>query len=96
VPGLTPAQSSGGGKKQTTESDNPKAVFVNAALGMSWQLAVVVLLPIIGGYELDQHTKTSPLFTLVGFIVAGIAACLIVWKTLIQYTPHDPKNGGKT
>ncbi len=46
---------------------------------MSWRLAVVVLVPIIGGFKLDQHLHMTPLLTITGFLLAmaGMAIVLI-------------------
>ena len=57
---------------------NPSSVFIGAALDMSWRLAIVVLVPIIGGFELDRRLQTTPLLTIVGFLLAmvGMAAVL--------------------
>lgn len=54
------------------------ATFMMAALDMSWRLAIVVLVPIIGGYEIDRHAGTAPALTIIGFLVAmaGLAAVM--------------------
>ncbi len=52
------------------------------ALDMSWRLAAVVLVPIIGGYELDSHFGTTPLITVCGFVIAMVGAGLVMWRTM--------------
>lgn len=52
------------------------------ALDMSWRLAVVVLVPTIGGFELDQHLHTTPTLTIIGFILAMAGMALVMWQTL--------------
>jgi len=52
------------------------------AIDMSWKLAIVVLVPIIGGYELDKHLKTSPAFIIAGFLLAMAGMALVMWQTL--------------
>lgn len=47
-------------------------MFIAAAISMGWQLAIAVLVPIVGGYELDQHLHTSPTWEITGFVVAGL------------------------
>lgn len=69
----TPVTTSKSEKGETEPSRNlvdPKSAFIGAVLTMSWQLAIVVLLPVIGGYQLDNHLKTSPLWVIVGFVIA--------------------------
>lgn len=58
-----------------------------AVLGMSWQLAVVVLVPIVGGFELDKAFATSPLLLIVGFIIAMVSFTLIVRRQMRMFTP---------
>jgi F0F1-type ATP synthase assembly protein I len=61
---------------------NHSKVFITMALDMSWRLAVVVLVPIIGGFKLDQHFKTTPLLTIIGFVLAMGGFALVIWQTL--------------
>lgn len=44
-------------------------------------MAIAVLVPIIGGFELDSHLGTTPLLTVVGFIIAMIGFGLVIWQT---------------
>lgn len=55
--------------------------FLVMVLDMSWRLAVVVLIPIIGGAELDKHFGTRPLWTLVGVGVAFAASAVVMWRS---------------
>ncbi|MFI5270900.1 MAG: AtpZ/AtpI family protein [Candidatus Saccharimonadales bacterium] len=72
-----------------------KAEFVSATLNMSWQLALVVLIPIIGGFELDKKLNMTPLLTIVGFFIAMIGMGVVVWKQFQLVTPKvTPSNKG--
>ncbi len=64
------------------------------ALDMSWRLALVVLVPIVGGFELDKHLKTAPLLTIVGFIIAMIGMALVLWR-MLQLANNMPVNKGE-
>jgi len=79
-PAKRPETKTEGGSK----AKSPSATFIAAALDMSWRLAVVVLLPLIGGVELDKKLNTSPWFTIVGFLLAMAGAGLVMWQTLQQ------------
>jgi F0F1-type ATP synthase assembly protein I len=73
---------------------NPLAGLLSATLSMSWQLAIVVLVPIIGGYELDKKLHTLPLLTVIGLIVATTGVALVVWRQLqliASLAPPAPK-----
>lgn len=76
---------------------NTQVLFNSAAIGMSWQLAVVVLVPIFGGYKLDEKVNTSPLWTLVGLALAMVGMILVVRRALIEFNaitkvePKEPK-----
>ena len=64
------------------KTTNHGSVFISLALDMSWRLAIVVLVPVIGGFELDQRLKTSPLLTVVGFLLAMGGMAIVLWQTL--------------
>jgi F0F1-type ATP synthase assembly protein I len=61
---------------------NPTSLFIGMALDMSWRLAIVVLVPILGGFKLDQVLDMSPLLTIVGFLIAMVGMGLVCWTTL--------------
>jgi F0F1-type ATP synthase assembly protein I len=75
-------------------SDAARSAFTGAAIGMSWQLALIVLLPILGGYKLDQANHTTPLWTLFGLGI-GLAGSIIVIRNALakmnnfEVTKHD-------
>lgn len=64
-----------------------KQQFMAAALNMSWQLAVVVLLPIVGGFKLDEHFHSLPLWTISGFVLAMLGMAVVVWRQLQLFSP---------
>ena len=72
--------------KQVDRS-SPKREFLVAATNMSWQLAIVVLVPIIGGFELDKKLDTLPALTVVGFFLAMAGMALVVWRQLQLFSP---------
>lgn len=59
--------------------------FVGAALNMSWQLAVVVLVPIFAGVQLDKHFDMVPVWTIAGFVVAVAGFAGVVWKAYVTF-----------
>jgi F0F1-type ATP synthase assembly protein I len=80
-PKPTAAHSSSGGDSSKKEL-SPKSQFIGASLSMSWQLAVVVLVPIIGGYKLDQHFNSSPVWVIIGFLVAMAGFFMVIHRAL--------------
>lgn len=60
----------------------PQSVFTSAAIGMGWQLAIVVLLPIVGGYKLDQKLGLTPWLTLLGLVLALVGSILVIRRAL--------------
>lgn len=77
----TPVQKAGG----ATSSIDPAAynsMFVSMVMNMSWQLAIVVIVPIFGGYMLDQRLHSSPVLVLLGLVIAVIATCGVLWRTV--------------
>jgi len=67
---------------QPTKTNSPSSVFLGMGLDMTWRLALVVLIPVIGGAELDKALKTSPLFVLIGLGLAVVGTIFVLWKTL--------------
>ncbi len=77
--------------EQPAKTDNAKDYkrdFFVAAMNMSWQLAVVVLVPIIGGFELDKKLDTLPALTIAGFFIAMAGMGMVVWRQLQMFSPQ--------
>lgn len=72
----TPTNNSGEGN-----SSSARANFIVLALNMTWQLLIVVLVPVIGGVKLDKTLDSGALWTLVGLAVALIASVLVIART---------------
>lgn len=77
-------------------SKSPSSEFIGAALSMSWQLAIVVLVPIIGGFELDKALNMSPVFFILGFIIAMAGMAAVVWHQVQILTPTTDTDEGKS
>ncbi|HET7673527.1 MAG TPA: hypothetical protein VFK11_03385 [Candidatus Saccharimonadales bacterium] len=63
-----------GGKTQ-------KNTFLIMALDMSWQLAVVVLVPVIGGAKLSKTTGTNA-YLFVGLALAVVGSTAVMWRAM--------------
>ena len=63
-------------------SKGPTQIFVTMALDMSWRLAIVVLLPIVAGFKLDEKFGMTPLLTITGFFLAMAGTGLVMWRTM--------------
>ena len=61
-------------------STNAVAEFFAATWTMSWQLAIVILVPLVGGFELDRKLHTGPALTVVGFVIAMAGVAAVVWR----------------
>lgn len=85
----TPSPTSSAAKSaaKTDGSANYRKDFLVAAANMSWQLAIVVLVPIIGGFELDKKLDTFPALTIVGFVIAMCGMALVVWRQMQLFSP---------
>lgn len=72
------------------------SVFISMALSMTWRLAIVVLVPILGGFYLDQWLNTTPVFTIVGFFLAMIGIALVFWQIMQTANQVEiPKKGAE-
>jgi F0F1-type ATP synthase assembly protein I len=81
-------------KGQSSEGGNNNSLmmFISAVADMSWRMAIVVLAPIIGGYELDKHLKTTPSFTILGFILAMVGTFFVLKQMLKVYGGQSEPN----
>lgn len=59
-----------------------KQKFIAATLNLSWRLALTVLIPLIGGIQLDKKFDSSPSYTITGFMLAVVFGCIAVWQTV--------------
>lgn len=69
-----------GGTSSTQKTSSQQ--FIGMALNMGWQLAVVVLVPIVGGATIDKAANTKPMFTLIGLVLAAVGIATVLWRTL--------------
>ena len=67
-----------GEEKDPVSTVQLRSTFIAAALSMGWQLAVVVVIPIVGGFYLDQHLHQSSIWEIVGFVVALLGFVVVV------------------
>lgn len=81
-----------GKKVSSVESPSPSSLFISMGLDMSWRLAMGVLVPIIGGVELDKLLKTSPWLLLVGLGLSVVFAVLIIRRSVKLANNHPLLN----
>ncbi len=75
-------------------NSGPTKLFMLAVLDLTWQMVVVVLVPIVGGHELDKHFKTTPYITIVGFILAMAGSYVVIKRVFDSYNKQS-LNGTK-
>lgn len=81
--------------KNTDVSNLSSSLFMSSAISMSWQLAVTVLVPLFVGVFIDEHFKTSPLWTLIGLLVGILMGIIVVWKAVMNINQVAGKNNLK-
>lgn len=71
-------------KHVTDQEARPNSIVMGLTLGMSWQLAVTVLVPVVGGHLLDAklHPNGLPVYTLAGLLLALAGMIIVVRRTL--------------
>lgn len=77
-------QSPGSIDGKSAQAKASRSILVAATLDMSWRLAIAVLVPIIGGFELDQHLNTTPALTIIGFLLAMAGLFFILRSTMAK------------
>lgn len=83
------------GGEVSKENKNGRLVFIGAVMDMTWQLAFVVLIPVIGGYKLDVHFKTSPLWLILGCVLAVAGSFAVMRRILGQLNQSFTDPEGK-
>lgn len=81
-PATTPTSIEGGTDTGAQKNNPARQQFVAAVVNMSWQLAVVVLIPVVGGFEIGKalHAPTAGL--LIGLGVALVASIAVMWRVV--------------
>jgi hypothetical protein len=69
-------------KDELKQSANQRSLFVSMALNMSWQLAVVVLVPILAGVKLDKALGSGETYTFVGLGLALVGSIAVMWRAM--------------
>lgn len=80
TPVSTPTPNKGEVKPQNAAA-NQRSVFVGAVLDMSWRLAIVVLVPVLLGAELDKKFNSS-VYVFVGLALAVVGSIAVLWRTM--------------
>ncbi|HEY1835230.1 MAG TPA: AtpZ/AtpI family protein [Candidatus Saccharimonadales bacterium] len=80
VHSVTSEKNKSGG--EFARSGRQRDQFLNMALNMSWQLAIVVLVPILAGVKLDKVFGTGSVYTFVGLGLALIGSIAVMWRTM--------------
>lgn len=84
-------------RKRTTIKNSDPAVdalamysarnmMVTNMMSMGWRLAVMVLLPIFIGVQLDKRFDSAPSLTLAAFFIAIFGAGLLIYRTFNELT----------
>ena len=57
-----------------------RVVFM--ALNMFWQLAVAVLVPLIGAVQIGKHFQAETAGVVIGLVLAIAASTAVMWRTM--------------
>lgn len=100
-----PAASARGEEKTQNKLDEvvyQRNLFFSMVLDMTWQLAIVVIVPVVGGHFLDEALDTTPWLTVAGFAVALLGMVAVMKRVVAestrrtgQYQSKNSKTGKK-
>jgi len=62
---------------------------------MAWQLAIVVIIPIVGGYKLDEKYGLLPWLTILGLLLAMVASVLVIRRALSEMNKLSTKKANR-
>ncbi len=67
---------------ETLQTSNPltNKAIIGLALQLGFAVSVTAVLFIYGGYWLDKHFDTTPIFLWIGASLGLIASFLLVWQ----------------
>lgn len=74
--------------KKIASDDLSQKLFIGTMLSMSWQMAIAVLVPTVGGYQLDNHFKTAPVLTLIGLTLAVVGSVLLIRRAIKELNTY--------
>ena len=57
-----------------------RSLFLSDSLNIAWRLAIMVLVPIFIGVQLDKRFDTKPQLTVGAFILALVGAGYLIYK----------------
>ncbi|HET7630131.1 MAG TPA: AtpZ/AtpI family protein [Candidatus Saccharimonadales bacterium] len=81
-------------EKPDLEAIKQRNLFVVMVANMTWQLAVVVIVPVVGGHYVDQALKTEPVWTIVGAVIALLGVIGVLINT-VKLADRQTKGGRK-
>jgi F0F1-type ATP synthase assembly protein I len=92
-------------KRTTTKNSDPtldyfamfdaRSMLLSNMLTMGWRLAVMVLLPIFLGVQLDKRFDSSPSLTLAAFFIAIFGAGVMIYRAYIEMTAQVAQENAK-
>jgi predicted Na+-dependent transporter len=65
-----------------TKAASAKQQFATSTLDMGWQMALMVLIPVLLGVWLDSKFNSSPSLTLAALVVAISGSAWVIYKTV--------------
>lgn len=94
-----PGNHNGGKQESSSPPDSmefkQRSLFIVLAINMTWQLAIAVLLPLLGGYYLDQRLGTEPWLLIAGSVLAalGVVGVLVNIVRLANRQTNNSNHG---
>ncbi len=74
---------------------NARTLLISNLIGMGWRLALVVLVPIFAGVQLDKRFDSAPSLTLAAFFIAIFAASMLIYKTYVEMSAQAASEEAK-
>lgn len=64
------------------ETMDQRSQFLVMVAHMTWQLAIVILVPVIAGAELDKALRAKDLWVFIGLGIALLGSVVVIWRTV--------------
>ncbi len=73
------------------EAFDARSQLISASIGLGWQLALMVLVPIFIGVQVDRYFDTSPSFTLTALFLAVAGSIVIITRAFKDINQQQAK-----
>ena len=73
---------------QQPKNNQIQRMFTVSIIGMSVQLLISIMIPLLIGMAADNHFKTKPLYSLIGILIGVSLSVIVIWNSYKNLTKN--------